>query len=295
VTYVIGHATALIPRVLDLASQMRGNLEPAEGSTASRELEAATSAFQRESLKSAYHLGNMRLNAVEDFLSGWAATIAAPAVVYTPLVVIRSAFEVGARAWWLLDPGIPAVERVRRLTVDRLESLYQQLRGLGPRFVTDEMPRALALAQEAEDHGIAVAWGKTEIAGVRFPKPTDKAMPTLTELANAMLASPDNAPPSGRLIYSVLSGFSHGEIYALTHVMEDISPTEGVEGLWGRAEATARHDAQYGSVAVLAYMKAGYAQEQLHQWDPRLVLPWASQVGDLLSALSEIMRVDPPT
>lgn len=138
-------------------------------------------------------------------------------------VLARSVAEVASQAWWLLDPGIGCVRRVRRMQAIRYRSALEGERaakadGAAPgeyhlyTETTDEVKeysRLLGLEAPSQ-HGFTYVCG-------------EERLPTASRRVVAMFDDLD--VPS---VYNLCSGFPHGELFALR---QGFSPSSNRSGL----------------------------------------------------------------
>jgi hypothetical protein len=141
-----------------------------------------------------------------------------PARCASTEVLARSAVEISARSWWLLEARLPTSTRVERYLADQLYSAYQAealaqnaswLRGVeGFSRTTDEV------ASECSELGFAcnVDWRTSKVGG--------QSRPTATKLVSSFLRE-TLYMPSDRLAYSLVSATAHGTLFALMRTFWD--------------------------------------------------------------------------
>lgn len=125
--------------------------------------------------------------------------------------VARSAVEVAARSWWLVEPGLTARMRVSRLLADQLYSAYQ----------ADDM--AQRMKWPAGVAGISPTFGEIKARcdelGLRYdnnrkaPTVDGQQRPGSTRLVAALMRDTIYAE-SRQLVYSLTSATTHGTHFA---------------------------------------------------------------------------------
>jgi hypothetical protein len=196
--------------------------QPAWQSDAARELSnsevrADGSPWGDEPVRTAYAAAAVFLLTATDSLRALADSANVLTTTYTSGVLARAVKEAGAQAWWLLEGGIGARRRVIRSVLIRASSA----RWLGKAVkIADPAGTASAYGEDqARVQAYATALGlsyvcnsnKTECEGELLPGYTSRA--AVFEKAVGVDAS-----------YSIYSGASHAELYAVMQGWRDASP-----------------------------------------------------------------------
>lgn len=215
---------------------------------------------------------SMRLMVAEDYILAIAGLIPTPAV-YSLYPLARSTADLMGRVYWLTDPDLNAKGRARRQLGDRLDSLKEQgFITAVPGLVGQSKKRRSELLTEAGRYGV-------------HPDKPPKWMAANRDV----WATPDGVDEDlGTVTYQLLSAFSHGTLYAVTHF---VSPVQGHDGhplshptdglLWGRVETTAAQEAMAVVMCMIPYRAA--------------LARWAAWGGfDLLGPLLRLHEVMAP-
>jgi len=137
-------------------------------------------------------------------------------------VCARSAVESGGKAWWLVDPGISAHERMIRYQLEQLDSAYaaetlasemkwdEPVNKLGFSATSDQVKRSCA------ELGLAVGGSR------RFPTIEANQRPSTTDLV-AQLLDRTVYRDSKAMVYRLLSATTHGTFYG---IMRAFRPTD---------------------------------------------------------------------
>ena len=133
--------------------------------------------------------------------------------VYAIGLVTRSVVEIGARAWWIAEPGVTMEVRVARGFVERLASLRDIDRTSDD---TSDVTLAVlglsydaqALIADVQALGIPLETnGRRDVIGGQF-------RPSATKLTGQFLER--DMPESCRSLYPLLSANAHGTLWAIT-------------------------------------------------------------------------------
>lgn len=157
-----------------------------------------------------------------DHLLGAAAIMKARCGSMSLYTVIRGSAEAAATAFYLLDPGIDARERVRRSINWRLTGLCEEMnlmRGLtGPDAASSlrhSQQRAEAIARTAAQFGFQFRKADRHRAAYLGTR-----MPGATQL---MEACATRTPGLGTAQQRVMSGVAHAQVHGLTRFMRPAS------------------------------------------------------------------------
>ena len=169
-----------------------------------------------------YAAANLMMTGVVDNLGSLHQLLDDRMPVIGPTVVARSAIEIGAGAWWLMEPGIGVRRRVCRELALSLASARRakqvaeefQAKGfqVGP-AITEALQQEARVLQRITDLGIA-----TPTPGYYPVIENEQAMKATVATA-AMLKAilPANVPAQS--IYHTYSAVTHGQIYGLLNFM----------------------------------------------------------------------------
>ena len=205
--------------------------EPAPGSEAAHEL-ANTQSRQTGDLwgeqipRTRYAAADLMMTGVLDNLATLRALLGDPMPTIGPTVVARSAIEIGATAWWLMEPRLGVRRRVCRELALSLASARRA--GQVAEEIDDPEGKAEGQAQEARvlrritDLAIAAPTGKPFA-----PVIEGESCPTATGLTASMFQScfPEGAPTKS--FYRAYSAVTHGEIYGLMNFMRPATQPDG--------------------------------------------------------------------
>lgn len=202
---------------------------PRVDSLAAVELRAAQEEPGREGtwgerwVRDAYMLAGMKYEVALDHARAMAGLMTArvtagvmtgrqPSVSVPVSVLARALVEVAAYAWWLLEPEIGHVSRVRRLQLLRYRSAVEGERAAEADGVAEEELRDYTETKAqvgGDSRALALevpGWSKK----VRRYVCGGEELPTVACLVKQMFAAVDL--PSA---YRVLSGYAHGELFVL--------------------------------------------------------------------------------
>ena len=118
----------------------------ASAELASRQIRQDGLPWSEDVLRTPYALASLLMTGVLDNLGSIRQLIGDPMPAIGPTVIARSAMEIGATAWWLMQPGIGARRRTCRqlalslVSARRAAQVAQELR--------DDQSREEGLAQE---------------------------------------------------------------------------------------------------------------------------------------------------
>ena len=197
--------------------------QPAVDSEASRELANLPyrqdgNPWHEDTARSTYMAANVLMTGVLDNLGSIRSLIGEPMPAIGPRVLARSAMEIGATAWWLMEPGIGVRRRTCRQLVLSLISARrsaQVAEELGdPDGITDAHDREKEVADLIKDLAILPPNGK------RFsPAIEDEKLPEATGLTAAMLKPCYPGHAETRAFYRTYSAVLHGHLYGLMNYM----------------------------------------------------------------------------
>jgi hypothetical protein len=148
-------------------------------------------------------------------------------------VCCRSAVEIGARSWWLLDPTTSAHDRTARYLADQLYSAYEAeklaaaMGWMQPVNVIGISPSSADLLTKITELGMVAGGTKNN------PEVDGQRRPTSTDLVAMMLRSTPYGD-SRQMIYRLLSATTHGTMYSLMRSFRPIDETFNGEPMLGR-------------------------------------------------------------
>jgi len=201
--------------------------EPAAGSEAASELgggevRADGSPWGQDPPRTAYAAANLMMHAVLDNLASLHELLDDQMPVIGPTVVARSAIEIAAGAWWLMEPRLGGRARVCReaalslASARRAGQLADEFRATGFE-VSDAIEEAGQ--QEARVLERIAAFGLgTPTAGFS-PSIENQKAPGATHGTAAMLRTVMPAGTPGTAVYRTYSAPTHGTIYGLMQFM----------------------------------------------------------------------------
>jgi len=223
---------------------------PAPGSPAECELRATreqpahTGVWGESPVRTAYALAAMSYSAALDQGRAMAALMTGGFTAVPVVVLARSLTEMTSQAWWLLDPGIGHIGRVRRLQALRYRSADEGQRAAAADGVPEderylytetisqvgEYSRRLDLEAPSKD-------GRVYVCG-------SERLRSASRRVKYMFGEVDVAG-----VYNLYSAFSHGELFALWQGFE--KTTEGSQHIHYRPAVN--EESFKGAVAVASY------------------------------------------
>lgn len=167
--------------------------QPAPGSEASAELASVQARhdeqpWSEDVLRTPFAAASLLMTGVLDNLGSIRQLIGEPMPAIGPTVIARSAMEISATVWWLMQPGIGARRRTSRQLLLSLISARRAAQ-VAEEMRNDE-ERAQGLAQEgrvlAQMRDLAI----TDPSGLRYrPTIEGESLPEATDLTARMLES----------------------------------------------------------------------------------------------------------
>lgn len=245
----------LLAEVVDIDSVLVDpRVAPTPGSSAAAELEAArqqpgqTGAWGEEPISRAYALASMNYQVALDHARAVVALTTGEFPAVSVSVLTRALVEVVSQAWWLLEPDIGHIRRVRRLLALHYRSAIE-----GEKAAKDDGVPADAYetytdtTAQVEQYAQELGLEKPE---VDRSKPWtvyvcgSERLPTASQRVRDMFSHLD-APA----VYRILSGYSHGELFTLWREFE--LTASGNLGLHYRA--IVNEQSFKGAVAMASY------------------------------------------
>jgi hypothetical protein len=205
--------------------------QPAPGSEASRELVSLPrrqdgNPWDEDIVRSAYAAASILMTGVLDNLGSIRGLLGEPMPAMGPRVLARSAMEIGATVWWLMEPGIGVRRRTCRHLVLSLISTRRAAQ------VADELgePDGIRDAQNPEEDLMDLL---RDLAihpptGSRYsPVIEGEQLPAATVLTAAMLKPCYPGLAETRVFYRTYSAVLHGHLYGLMNFMRPgVQPDE---------------------------------------------------------------------
>ncbi len=162
--------------------------------------------------------------------TGFSAALSPGTTSYAADVLCRGVLETSSLAWWLLDPGIGAGQRLARSLVYRLHSAGQTERAINALELGPEDDRAeygeLPGDVKQDIEGAGLTWERGERGGRRVLSCGDEPWPSYTERVASLVAK---VWPQRNLPYVVLSAVAHSELLGLQRNLVHSPP--GTPGL----------------------------------------------------------------
>lgn len=207
-------------------------------------------------------------SSANDHASGLAAVLRMPAGgIFSTYTVARGLMETAARAWYLMEPDIDVLERVRRHMNERLYSLNESRllfhgQGLVATHQDDEEKKILDTGKEHFTFRTKKNYKAARLGEER---------PSAMKLADDCMAAAAGEKGMGKMIYQLLSGKAHGVAYALLQLLGDPSNPHDPEtpGVTLRqVQHNAVDVAQKLLVPVVVYASMSQRYFQRQGWDP---------------------------
>jgi hypothetical protein len=198
----------------------------ASAELASRQIRQDGLPWSEDVLRTPYALASLLMTGVLDNLGSIRQLISDPMPAIGPTVIARSAMEIGATAWWLMQPGIGARRRTCRqlalslVSARRAAQVAQELR--------DDQSREEGLAQEDRVLAQIASLAISPPEGPRYrPVIEGESFPEATEITAAMLEPCYPALTGTRSFYRSYSAVLHGQLYGLMNFMTPAIQADG--------------------------------------------------------------------
>jgi hypothetical protein len=198
----------------------------ASAELASRQIRQDGLPWSEDVLRTPYALASLLMTGVLDNLGSIRQLIGDPMPAIGPTVIARSAMEIGATAWWLMQPGIGARRRTCRqlalslVSARRAAQVAQELR--------DDQSREEGLAQEDRVLAQLASLAISPPEGPRYrPVIEGESFPEATEITAAMLEPCYPALTGTRSFYRSYSAVLHGQLYGLMNFMTPAIQADG--------------------------------------------------------------------
>ena len=255
--------------------------QPAPSSEASAELSSVQARqdgqpWSEGVLRTPYAAANLLMTGVLDNLGSIRQLIDDPMPAIGPTVIARSAMEIGATAWWLMEPGIGARRRTSRqlllslISARRAAQVAEELR--------NDKVRMEGLAQEgsvlAQIRDLAIA----QPTGSRYrPAIEGESLPEATDLTARMLEPCYPGLAGTTSFYRSYSAVLHGQLYGLMNFMTAAIQDDGNVLLSWQLRGSVLYGAV--EVALLSFREPFKRINQHMGWGRLEYDLWLSRVG----------------
>lgn len=241
---------------------------------------ASRGSWGPDPVRQVYSTVGLLLAAVDDDLQGIYRLLVAQVPGIALTASSRSAVELCARAYWLLDPGIDVRARVARGMTERLVSLREQQKL--PQDVprqTEPAQRMAGITSVAKKFGFQV---RNDSKG--RPLSIGEPRPTSTEVVELLLNGQD--PGFGEVLYRYYSATSHGTLYGITaHLKKEEDPADHHE-LVAMLEFDPPSLLTTTAGAVLSYQRTIDRQIAIYGWDAE---DWKREAIEILRAFRKMI------
>ena len=234
-------------------------------------------------LRTPYALASLLMTGVLDNLGSIRQLIGDPMPAIGPTVIARSAMEIGAAAWWLMEPGIGARRRTCRqlvlslISARRAAQVAEELR--------DDEARDEGLAQEGRVLAQIADLAISPPAGSRYkPVIEGESFPEATDLTAAMLEPCYPALTGTRSFYRSYSAVLHGQVYGLMNFMTPAVQDDGRILLSWQLRGSVLYGAV--EVALLSFREPFRCISQHMGWGRIEYDLWLTRVGRSLDVVT---------
>jgi hypothetical protein len=263
--------------------------QPAADSEASAELASGQvrqdgQSRSDEVLRTPYAAASLLMTGVLDNLGSIRQLIDDPMPAIGPTLIARSAMEIGAAAWWLMEPGIGARRRTCRLLVlslisaRRAAQVAEELR--------DDQARREGLAQEDRVLALIRDLAISQPTGNRYrPLIEGEIFPEATELTARMLEPCYPGRTGTESFYRSYSAVLHGQLYGLMNFMTPVIQDDGRILLSWQLRGSVLYGAV--EVALLSFREPFKRINQHMGWGHLEYDLWLMRVGRSLDAVTQ--------
>jgi hypothetical protein len=234
-------------------------------------------------LRTPYALASLLMTGVMDNLGSIRQLIGDPMPAIGPTVIARSAMEMGAAAWWLMEPGIGARRRTCRhlvlslISARRAAQVAEELR--------DEEARAEGLAQEGRMLALIADLAVSPPAGSAYkPVIEGEGFPEATGLTAAMLQPCYPGLAGTGSFYRSYSAVLHGQVYGLMNFMTPAVQDDGRILLSWQLRGSVLYGAV--EVALLSFREPFKRISQHMGWGCIEYDQWLTRVSNSLSLVT---------
>jgi hypothetical protein len=258
--------------------------QPGPDSEASRELTSLPtgwdgSPWDEDTARSTYAAASLLMTGVIDNLGSIRGLIGEPMPAIGPRVLTRSAMEIGATAWWLMEPAIGVRHRTcRHLVLSLISSrrAAQVADELGnPDGIKDAHHRESQLTDVIRDLAIPLPTGS------HFsPVIEGEELPVATKLTADMLRPCYPGLVEAKFFYRTYSAVLHGQLYGLMNFMTpSIRPNGKTLLSWQLRGSELYRDVE---LALLSFREPFKRINQHMNWGRIEYDLWQARVGKLL-------------
>lgn len=245
----------LLAEVVDIYAVLADpRVTPRTGSPASEELRQAreqpcpAGTWGEEPVHEAYALAVMNYQVALDHAAVIAAIATVERATVSASALARTLVEVASQAWWLLEPGIGHLGRVQRMLALRYRSACEgEKTAMADGVPADEHPSYTETTAQVTQYAQMLG---LETPSVDRSKPWpvyicgSERLPTASWRVKELFSGIDL--PS---VYPLLSGYSHGELFALVREFEQVARGD----LGTHYRSVLNEDSFKGAVAVASY------------------------------------------
>lgn len=263
-TYALEPSAKHMERTVRLADAVRERYgrRRQPGSQFDDELAAAGDTRAGQHLHDGVNLAGLRIIVAGEHLESLAALVRSESIIYPVYTVARTAAEVAARAWWLLDPSIDGADRAQRSLTDELFNLEQR-EDLGGEYAGNARARREELHRLGDDENLHVKDRNQRPGGTALMRKVFRDIRGLDD-------------EQGAIVYQLLSAFTHGTGYALNMLLEPTGEPDAEGILPTQVQTAVAWEATVCLMAFRPYRAALYAQRRLHEWDASELLSQAA-------------------
>jgi hypothetical protein len=246
----------------------------------SSEAQALSPEWNQHLVFDAFGMSIFRLHAAADHLHTLSLALGPPPMVFSVFTLARAVLEIGARAWWLLDPTIGARERAARHLTENLYSFWETAQ-LGDQMADGGTPqdRIARTIEWAEQNAFTVKSAKGRATSI------DEARPSATSLMDQML--PDLGPAAFKGWSAVAHVTTGGMVSAFNFTTSD----DGTG-----SDPSIRSDAIANVIftVLFAYEKAFGRAVEVLGWDTSVWLGWSTKIkGEMIEMHHAIASLEP--
>jgi hypothetical protein len=259
--------------------------QPALDSEASRELTSLPTRrdgnpWDEDTARWTYAAASLLMTGVIDNLGSIRGLMGEPMPAIGPRVLARSAMEIGATAWWLMEPGIGVRRRTCRhfvLSLISARRAVQVAEELGdPDGIRDAQDREKQVMDLIGDLALSRATGNNrfspDIEGENFPE--------ATRLTAAMLKPCYPGLTETKVFYRTYSAVLHGQLYGLMNFMTPSVQPDGKTLLsWQLRGSDLYRDVE---LALLSFREPFTRIHQYMNWGRIEYDLWRARVGKFL-------------
>ena len=275
--------------------------QPAPDSEASRELTTLPTRqdgnpWDEDTARWTYAAASLLMTAVIDNVGSIRGLIGEPMPAIGPRVLARSAMEIGATAWWLMEPGIGVRRRTCRhlvlslISARRAAQVAEELGDLDG--IRDAQDREKQVTDLIGDLAILSATGNNRFS----PTIEGENLPEATRLTAAMLKPCYPGLTETKVFYRTYSAVLHGQFYGLMNFMTPSTQPDGKTLLsWQLRGSDLYRDVE---IVLLSFREPFKRINQHMNWGQIEYDLWHARVGkslDLVTRRNFWKQSLPPT